>query len=102
MPIDINREELITFCELARSLPARRNSRPIHIATVHRWRAHGLKGVRLEAVRVGGAWHTTREAFRRFADRLTALALASEGTLPNGPSDRRNLAANDALEQRGW
>lgn len=76
--IDVTREKLITFSELARSLPRRRGDRPVHLATIHRWRSRGLKSIRLEAVRVGGAWHTSWEAFRRFTDRLTTHAEFAE------------------------
>lgn len=104
MQIDVNRESLIPLGELARSLPARRNNRPVHPSTLHRWRTSGLAGgIRLEAVRVGGAWHTSREAFARFCDRLTAAAEA--GT--TDPSPRRNSRGNHAgvdteLREEGW
>lgn len=75
---DITQEQLLTFRDLARSLPCRRGDRPVHVATIHRWRSRGLNGIRLEAMRIGGAWTTSREAFRRFVDRLTTQAEAGE------------------------
>src|SRR5690606_18271260 len=72
MPIDITQETLITFAEVARALPRRRRGRPVHVSTIHRWRSPGLRGVHLEAMRVGGAWCTTWEAFARFSSQLTA------------------------------
>lgn len=74
MSINVETETLIPLAQLARSLPRRRSNRPVAPSTVHRWRMNGLDGVRLEAVKVGGSWHTTREAFQRFCDRLTAAA----------------------------
>lgn len=74
MSIDPSLEKLISFHELARSLPSRRNGRPLHVSTIHRWRSRGLGGIRLEAVRIGGAWHSSEEAFSRFTARLTARA----------------------------
>lgn len=71
--IDVRTEQLIILSQLVRRLPARRNQRPVHPATAHRWRKPGLHGVRLECIRVGGIWHTSMEAFQRFCDRLTSL-----------------------------
>ena len=102
MAIDTTQEHLITLGELARSLPRRRGDRPVHVATIHRWRSRGLQGIRLEGIRVGGAWHTSRVAFRRFADRLTALAEAAEVTLPTGPDRRSHVEADAALRKTGW
>lgn len=102
MPIDIANEHLVTFSELARSLPRRRGDRPVHVATIHRWRSRGLKGIRLEAIRIGGAWHSSREAFSRFADRLTAQVEAAEATLPATTSRRSHTEADTALTQDGW
>lgn len=78
MAIDVAQEKLITFGELARSLPKRRSDRPVHVSTIHRWHTRGVKDIRLEGVRIGGAWHTSWEAFRRFVDRLTLQAAGSE------------------------
>lgn len=40
-------------------------------ATLHRWITSGVKGIRLEAVRVGGLWRTSAEAIQRFSEDLT-------------------------------
>lgn len=102
MPIDILREQLITFAELARSLPRRRSDRSVHLATIHRWRSRGLKGIRLEGVRVGAAWHTSREAFRRFTDRLTELATSEEVSLPSNSHKQSYIEADKTLRNGGW
>ena len=78
--IDVNDESLVTFAQLARRLPHRRNGRPTHVSTIHRWRAAGVNGVRLDAVRMGGAWVTSLEAYSRFCAALTAKADA--GAVP--------------------
>ena len=102
MPINITEEDLVTFKELARSLPRRRENRPVHYATIHRWRSRGLKGIRLEAVRVGGAWHTSWEAFRRFCDHLTAAE--SQPNVPFAKPGNRSShkAAEKALDADDW
>jgi hypothetical protein len=81
--IDVDHEHLLTLAQLARRLPRRRCDRPVHVATLHRWRRPGLRGIRLECVRVGGVWCTTMQAFQRFCDRLSIADTAPTGTLPN-------------------
>ena len=66
-------EELVSFREAARLLPRTRNGRSVHVTTLHRWSSHGLRGQRLETLKVGGSTVTSREALQRFFDRLTAL-----------------------------
>ena len=102
MSIDVSNEQLISFAELAKSLPRRRGDRPVHLATIHRWRSRGLKSIRLEGVRVGGAWHTSREAFRRFTERLTALATFTEASPPKGADHQSHIEADASLRQSGW
>ncbi len=69
--IDIRTEHLVTLSQLVKTLPPRRQQRPVHPATVYRWRNPGIRGVRLECIRVGGTWHTSMEAFQRFCDELS-------------------------------
>ena len=104
MPIDVRNEKIITFHELARSLPRRRGNRPVHVSTVHRWRTRGLSGVRLEAVRVGGCWCTSWEAFRRFCDRLTAAhsSQGKEDAVAATSPRKSHRQADRVLEQEGW
>ncbi len=63
--IDVRTEQLVTLSQLVKKLPPHRNERPVHPATAHRWRKPGLRGVRLECIRIGGVWHTSMEAFQR-------------------------------------
>ena len=72
MAIEISSERLLTPAQAAKLLPTRRRGRPIHLSTIHRWMAIGIRGVRLESLRIGGALHTSTEALQRFSDRLTA------------------------------
>jgi hypothetical protein len=102
MAIKIDEEQVITFPGLASSLPRRRRNRPVHVSTIHRWRDPGLRGIRLEAVRIGGAWHTSWEAFSRFCERLTAAELGnncpivtSVGTQSEHKSADSDLAAEN-------
>src|SRR4051794_16292033 len=71
--ISVGTEQLLTLAQLAKRPPRRRNGRPVHPSTMHRWRHPGIRGIRLECIKVGGAWHTSVEAFQRFCDRLSLL-----------------------------
>jgi hypothetical protein len=103
MSIEVDKERLITFAQLAKALPPRRGGRPVHPSTICRWRHPGLAGVRLEAVRVGGAWHTTWEAFARFCDQLTSLA-GSGSTRAATTASRRaaQQQVSSVLDGEGW
>jgi hypothetical protein len=101
MTIKIDAERIVTFPALARSLHPRRRNRPVHVSTIHRWRDPGLRGIRLEAVRIGGAWHTSWEAFSRFCDRLTAAEVG--GPEPQEAGHGPAHASSDAdLATEGW
>jgi hypothetical protein len=91
--IDVTTEQVLTFSQLAKRLPRRRRDRPTSASTIHRWRCPGVRGVRLEAIRLGGAWCTSLEAFQRFCEALTNRAT------PNTP--QAGIRCNDAqIEQQ--
>lgn len=90
MTIDLQRENPVSFGKLARSLP-RRSDKPVAPSTVHRWRLHGIQGIRLEAIKIGGTWHTTDEAFQRFCEKLTAQADATP--VPYSPASKSFIAS---------
>jgi hypothetical protein len=106
--ICVGSEQLLTLAQLAKRIPRRRRERPVHPSTVHRWRRPGIRGVRLECIRVGGAWHTSLEAFQRFCEQLSALeadtppapARAAEGARA-APDGRRQEQVERELEDLG-
>ena len=63
MGIDVEREDLIHFPEATRAFPGRKR---LSLATLHRWRLHGVRGVRLDTLLIGGLRYTSREAIGRF------------------------------------
>jgi hypothetical protein len=65
-------EQLITLTEAAKHLP-RIDGRKVSVCTLWRWCRRGLRGVRLEYVRVGRKICTTHEALMRFFAELSAL-----------------------------
>jgi hypothetical protein len=73
--IDLAREIPIPLKEACRIVPAARNGKQTHLSTLLRWIERGCKAkdgatVRLEAVRLGSRWMTSREALSRFAAAL--------------------------------
>jgi hypothetical protein len=74
--IDLTAETPLPLKDACRLVPPGRNGKRTHLATLLRWIMTGSRGptgerVRLEAVRLGGRWMTSREALQRFAERLT-------------------------------
>jgi hypothetical protein len=69
--IDISAEKLLTLAQAARLRPLGRRGRATHVSTVYRWISRGVRGIRLESIRLGGTLYTSAEAVQRFADRLT-------------------------------
>ncbi len=71
MTIDIEVEAVISLSEAARYLPPLRGGRRVHLTTLHRWARRGLRGRKLESIRLGGAVCTSREALHRFFNGLS-------------------------------
>lgn len=87
--IDVNTEHLLTFSALAKLLPRRRQGCPTHVSTIHRWHHPGVGGVRLEAVRIGGSWMTSKEAYERFCTALTNQAEGSTSVRDAGRDEKQ-------------
>jgi hypothetical protein len=98
--IDVNREQILTLSQLAKRLPRRRNDRPVHPATIHRWRHPGVRGVRLECVRIGGIWVTSLEAYQRWVDQLTTLDQRGESSTAAPERQRGQGMSSEEIEQR--
>jgi hypothetical protein len=97
MAIDITKEELLTFNKARDAFPGGR--RPA-LATLHRWRLDGIRGVRLETAQIGGSRFTSREAIVRF---LTEQNASQTPTPSITPSQRRRQAetADRLLQEAG-
>jgi hypothetical protein len=81
MAIDISSETLVTFSQAAALLPNRPS-----LATIFRWRARGIRGAKLETVRIGGGRYTSVQALERFAAAVTAVA---DGQAPQARTSRQ-------------
>ena len=69
--IDYQTETVVTFQKACERLPRRRAGKSAHPNTLHRWATEGIRGKRLETIRVGGTRCTSLEALQRFFDALT-------------------------------
>jgi len=59
-------EELVLLSEAASDFPGR----PVHTSTLHRHRLRGVRGVKLECLRIGARWFTSKQAIARFIGKL--------------------------------
>lgn len=74
MTINLLSEQLMSMAQAVRSLPMRTSGKRLHVGTLYRWASQGVKGTRLETVRIGEHRFTSAEALQRFVDRLTEAA----------------------------
>ncbi len=72
MPIDLNNETVGGLSDVAAMLPRYQGKR-IHNSTMWRWCTRGVRGVKLEYVRLGARIVTSVEAVARFSAKLTEL-----------------------------
>lgn len=66
--IDVTTEALVPLNQVPKLLPPRPSGKRLHISAVYRWVQRGVRGVKLESVRIGGTTYTSREALQRFAE----------------------------------
>lgn len=90
--IDPLSEDTFPLSAIGRRLPRLRRNRPIHPSTGWRWAERGLKGIRLETIKIGGVTCTSAEALRRFFAALTGCP----PKLQQLPTRRRELRQADA------
>lgn len=94
-------EELIALRDVPGKLPRPEGGRKVSLVTVQRWIRHGLAGVApLETLRIGRSVYTSREALRRFIDRVSE---AKDGHRhgPAGLSSRAGQKADAELAEAG-
>jgi hypothetical protein len=101
--IDLTTESPIPLAAAAALIPPARNGRRTHLSTLLRWVLRGAKGpdgapVRLEAVRIGGRWMTTRAALQRFTERLTPRLDGAPPPAARSDSARRQAGTRAAAE----
>jgi hypothetical protein len=98
--IDPTQETLIPLLRVPRIawLPRRRREKRLAPSTVFRWCQRGVRGVRLETLRVGGTRCTSEAALRRFFERLSG---GGPGLMQSTPGDQNRHAAERLLDKEG-
>jgi hypothetical protein len=86
--IDLASEQLVSLHDVPKLLPPRPNGKRVHISAVYRWVQRGIRGTRLEVIRVGGTTYTSREALQRFA---SPAAASHEMACPNTAARQRQI-----------
>lgn len=88
--LDLETEHVFPLTDGGQHLPRRRGGRKPHPSTMYRWAKTGIRGVKLETIRVGGTLCTSTAALQKFCARLTD---ADAGTVPSPvhltPNSRR-------------
>ena len=87
--IDLAVETVVSLNDAAKHLPRRRAGKVVHLGTLYRWIGHGVKGHKLECIRIGGSTCTSLEALQRFCDRLSG----SDSTPPQITRGRKKEIA---------
>jgi Protein of unknown function (DUF1580) len=105
MAIDLTAETPIPLTAAARLVPPARRGKRTHLSTLLRWVLTGAVApdgtrVRLEAVRLGGRWMTSRESIQRFALSLTPR-LGDEAPEPPRSRAARARASDRAATELG-
>ncbi len=96
--VNVANESLLTLAQARSEFPGRERQ---GLATLHRWRLKGVRGVRLETILIGGLRYTSREAIERF---ITTQNAADAPVLPGITATQRRRqaeAAQRALQDAG-
>lgn len=89
--IDTAMENLVPLRDVPRCLPPRPSGKRLHISAVYRWTLRGVKGIRLETVKIGGTTYTSREAIQRFSERLSGADSVPDVVNPVSRARQRQL-----------
>jgi hypothetical protein len=115
--IDTTKEQVLSLHDACGVIPPGRGAKKTVFSTIFRWvlkgthartidtegKAHKGQLVKLEAIRVGGRWVTSREALQRFFEALTEVAGGSERPVPRTATRIRRASerASRELEAAG-
>lgn len=95
----LQNEKLLTMGE-ARKVVASKTGRRMDISSLWRWAVRGVRGIKLEHIRVGRELRTSRQALDRFYRRL-AEAYVDERSPATSITSSRHSAAEAELEAAG-
>ncbi|MDA1230307.1 MAG: DUF1580 domain-containing protein [Planctomycetota bacterium] len=99
MSIDTERETIISFTDARSAFPG--IDRRLSLATLHRWRMTGVRGVRLETILIGGLRYTSREAIGRFIVAQNVADAPATSVITASQRRRQSEAARTELQRMG-
>jgi hypothetical protein len=77
--IDVSSRRFTCFAQLARPIPRHRDERLVYPSRLRPWRSPGIRGIRLESSKFGGAWPYSTAAIQRlFVRRSTGCSVRSD------------------------
>lgn len=97
--IDTEVETVISFNDARSAFPG--IDRRLSLATLHRWRLNGVRGVKLETVLIGGLRYTSREAISRFIAAQNADDTPPAPVITPSQRKRQSEAARAELKKMG-
>jgi hypothetical protein len=98
--LDLTREHRIPLSDAPKHPLLKREGRPIHRSVLERWRTHGIRGVILETVKIGGIRYTSAEAIERFIERQNTPGADNE-TVTQSQLARQHSTAERELAAAG-
>ena len=78
-------------------IPRRADGSKVSVAAIHRWASKGIRGVKLESIKVGKTRCTSNDALKRFFQ-----AIAEPRPAPPPPAPRRLESVNRRLADLGF
>jgi hypothetical protein len=72
-----------------------------HLATIHRWVLKGIRGVRLEVLRVGGTLCTSEARLVAFFEKLTSTDHSDARPVTTGAARRQQCRVDAELDAAG-
>lgn len=80
MTIDLRRDKLIKYKELAPLVPRPKDKKPPNTGSIFRWYRSGVDGIYLELVFVNGQLYGTEKALFEFLDKVSAARISKPFT----------------------
>ncbi len=93
--------DIITLTEAAKRLPKLRTGRRVHPSTLWRWASRGLRGRKLETIRLGGRMCTSVNALNRFfAEAISRDDVEKPSPIGHVNDERRQVEIEHELNTR--
>jgi hypothetical protein len=101
MAIDIHTEHLWAIDDYMRLRPPR-NGKKMHKSTALRHILQGVRGIKLEAIKIGGTWFTSQEAVERWITSLSVIRSTDNVINEVGARRVKNERVERRLEELGF